>query len=133
MRVQQSLVQLLDNAVKFTKEGRISVSARRYIGPEGEIVEIRVRDTGVGIPTASIPRLFEKFSVASDASSSKYGGTGLGLALSRKLCRLMGGDVRVESQVGVGSCFTIILPAHPPAAAETTCMQDGPALVHAAA
>jgi signal transduction histidine kinase len=79
------------------------------------MLEIRVQDTGVGIATHNIPRLFENFTVASDASASKYGGTGLGLALSKKLCGLMGGDITVESQLGVGSCFTMILPTFPPA------------------
>ena len=69
-----------------------------------------VRDTGIGIAPGRAAVLFEKFSVADDSSSSKYGGTGLGLALSQKLCRLMGGDIVVESEVGIGSCFTIRLP-----------------------
>jgi signal transduction histidine kinase len=70
--------------------------------------------------------LFEKFSVASDASSSKYGGTGLGLALSMKLSRLMGGDIRVESEVGVGSCFTMVLPVTSPSEEEAEPgQQDG--------
>jgi signal transduction histidine kinase len=115
MRVRQVLVQLVDNAVKFTAAGRIDVSARRFAGPDSEMLEVRVRDTGVGIAAQNIPLLFEKFTVASDASASKYGGTGLGLALSKKLCGLMGGDIRVESQTGVGSCFTMILPTFPPA------------------
>jgi signal transduction histidine kinase len=71
---------------------------------------VAVRDTGIGIARDVLPSLFEKFSVADDSSSSKYGGTGLGLALSQKLCRLMGGDVTVESELGIGSCFTIRLP-----------------------
>jgi signal transduction histidine kinase len=114
MRVQQALVHLLDNAIKFTSAGRITVSARRCAASAGDTVEIGIRDTGIGIPQDNIPMLFEKFSVASDASASKYGGTGLGLALSMKLSRLMGGDIRVESEAGVGSCFTMVLPAVTP-------------------
>jgi signal transduction histidine kinase len=127
MRVRQALVQLVDNAIKFTAAGRIDVSARRFGGPEREMLEIRVRDTGVGIATHNIPRLFEKFTVASDASASKYGGTGLGLALSKKLCGLMGGDITVESQLGVGSCFTMILPTFPPADPELASEDEGTA------
>jgi signal transduction histidine kinase len=62
----------------------------------------------------AIPGLFEKFTVAEDASSSKYGGTGLGLALSLRLCRLMGGDISAESRLGVGSTFTVTMPVTPP-------------------
>ncbi len=75
---------------------------------------ISTRDTGLGIPRENLPDLFERFSVGSDASASKYGGTGLGLALNLELCRLMGGDIAVESAVGEGSCFTITVPATPP-------------------
>jgi signal transduction histidine kinase len=126
MRVQQALVHLLDNAIKFTSAGRITVSARRCAASAGDTVEIGIRDTGIGIPQENIPMLFEKFSVASDASSSKYGGTGLGLALSMKLSRLMGGDIRVESEVGVGSCFTMVLPVTSPSEEEAEPgQQDG--------
>jgi signal transduction histidine kinase len=101
------------------------------------MLEVRVRDTGVGIATHNIPRLFEKFTVASDASASKYGGTGLGLALSKKLCGLMGGDIKVESQLGVGSCFTMILPTFPPVdpelAAEDAEAAPGSSEAHSAA
>ena len=79
---------------------------------------IAVRDTGPGITQDRIPDLFEKFGVAADVSASKYGGAGLGLALSLQLCRLMGGDITVESARGVGSCFTITLPTMPSEAAQ---------------
>jgi signal transduction histidine kinase len=117
MKAQQAIGQVLDNAAKFTKDGRIVVRAARVATPDGEEIVVAVRDTGIGIPEEMIPSLFEKFSVADDTSTSKYGGTGLGLTLSLKLCRLMGGDVSAESQVGIGSCFTVRLPVSPPAAA----------------
>jgi len=80
----------------------------------GNQLLVSVRDTGVGIAPEQISGLFEQFAVADDSSSSKYGGTGLGLALSQKLCHLMGGDVTAESTLNIGSCFTIMLPAVPP-------------------
>jgi signal transduction histidine kinase len=116
-KTRQAIAQLLSNAAKFTKDGRIDVTVSGRAGRDGEGIAVAVRDTGIGIPGDILPSLFEKFSVAEDASTSKYGGTGLGLAISLKLARLMGGDLVVESQVGVGSCFTITLPSAPPAAA----------------
>jgi signal transduction histidine kinase len=116
-KTRQAIAQLLSNAVKFTENGAVTVKAERTAGPVGEQIVVSVRDTGIGIPQDILPGLFEKFSVADDSSSSKYGGTGLGLAISLKLSRLMGGDLTVESQVGVGSCFTITLPTTPPPAA----------------
>jgi signal transduction histidine kinase len=112
-RVTQALKQILDNAGKFTENGIVTVIARRKPGPSGDEIQIAVRDTGIGIAAEIVPELFEKFSVADDSTSSKYGGTGLGLALSQKLCRLMGGDISVESQLGLGSCFTLRLPVIP--------------------
>jgi signal transduction histidine kinase len=114
-KVQQAVTQILDNAAKFTENGRIIVSVDRRPAESGEQIVVAVRDTGIGIAEDVIPALFEKFTVAEDSTSSKYGGTGLGLALSQKLCRLMGGDIHVESEVGVGSCFEIRLPTVPAA------------------
>jgi signal transduction histidine kinase len=114
-KVEKALNQLLDNAAKFTEHGRITVSVSREATPRGDDAIIKVRDTGVGIAPEKMSTLFEKFSVAEDSSSSKYGGTGLGLALTQRLCWLMGGELSIESQLGVGSCFTIRLPAEPPA------------------
>lgn len=116
-KLRQAIFQIIDNAVKFTRDGQIIVSAGRGSGPLGDSVSLHVRDTGIGIAREQIECLFEQFSVADDASNSKYGGTGLGLALSRKLCRLMGGDIHARSTLGQGSVFTIHLPASPPLAA----------------
>jgi signal transduction histidine kinase len=102
--------QLLDNAAKFTQNGKIEFVAERLLeGADDELV-IQVIDTGIGISPDQISHLFEKFTVADDSSTSKYGGTGLGLALSQKLCKLMGGEIFVESEVGKGSRFTIRIP-----------------------
>jgi signal transduction histidine kinase len=102
--------QLLDNAAKFTQNGKIELTARRLIGETGDQLIVDVIDTGIGIAPDQIKNLFEKFTVADDSSTSKYGGTGLGLALSQKLCKLMGGEVFVESELGKGSRFTIRMP-----------------------
>ncbi len=110
-KLSQVLSHLLDNAAKFTSKGLISVSVRMVpAGTLGEILEIAVKDTGIGIAEGEMPTLFEHFTVLGDASSSKYGGTGLGLALSRKLCRIMGGDLLAASKPGVGSTFRVQVP-----------------------
>lgn len=102
--------QLLDNAVKFTQDGSVELVAKRVPGDIVDELEVHVIDTGIGIAPEQIADLFEKFTVVDDSSTSKYGGTGLGLALSQKLCRLMNGDILVESKVGQGSRFTIRIP-----------------------
>lgn len=109
-KFRQMLGQILDNAIKFTQNGKISLRAERERGETGDILLVHVSDTGIGIAADKIAGLFEKFSVIDDTSTSKYGGTGLGLALSQKLCKLMGGEIRVQSQAGTGSRFTIRLP-----------------------
>src|SRR5690242_17123040 len=102
--------QLLDNAAKFTENGRIELAARRATDAAGEQIVIDVIDNGIGIAPDQITHLFEKFAVADDSSTSKYGGTGLGLALSQKLCKLMGGEIVVASEIGKGSRFSIRIP-----------------------
>jgi signal transduction histidine kinase len=102
--------QLLDNATKFTQNGKIEFIANRVPGEDSDELVVDVIDTGIGISSDKITHLFEKFTVADDSSTSKYGGTGLGLALSQKLCKLMGGGISVESTLGKGSRFTIRVP-----------------------
>ena len=102
--------QLLDNAVKFTHNGKVELVAERQLGRSSDDLVIHIVDTGIGIASDQIANLFEKFTVADDSSTSKYGGTGLGLALSQKLCKLMGGEIFVESKLGRGSRFTILMP-----------------------
>jgi signal transduction histidine kinase len=104
------LGQVIDNAAKFTHDGKVELVAERQPSDGADELVVHVIDTGIGIAPEQIADLFEKFTVVDDSSSSKYGGTGLGLALSQKLCRLMGGDITVESKVGQGSCFTIRMP-----------------------
>jgi signal transduction histidine kinase len=112
-KLRQALLQVLDNAVKFTHGGTIRLIVTRTSRHGSQMASFRVEDTGIGIAREQIATLFEQFTVGDDSSASKYGGTGLGLALSRKLCRLMGGDIVVESQEGVGSAFTVIVPVMP--------------------
>ena len=88
----------------------MEIAARRLTGAAGDQLIVDVVDTGIGIAPDQMPNLFEKFTVADDSSTSKYGGTGLGLALSQRLCKLMGGEVTVESELGKGSRFTIRMP-----------------------
>jgi signal transduction histidine kinase len=102
--------QLIDNAVKFTQNGSVELVAERLRGDIADELLVHIIDTGIGIASDQIPDLFEKFTVVDDSSTSKYGGTGLGLSLSQKLCRLMGGDIFVESEVGRGSRFTVRIP-----------------------
>jgi signal transduction histidine kinase len=116
-KLRQVLLNLLGNAAKFTRNGRITVTVRRETDAEGEWVAIAVHDTGIGIDPEVIGKLFHNFTQADASTATKYGGTGLGLALSRKLCRLMGGEIAVESEPGRGSCFTMRVPAQLGAAA----------------
>jgi len=111
-KLEQILLNLLSNAVKFTDPGgRITLSCRRA---ERQI-SIRVSDTGVGIPDDQTEAIFEPFVQVGRSLTNLREGTGLGLAISRDLARAMGGDVMVESDVGVGSTFTLLLPADSPA------------------
>ena len=102
MRVRQVLYNLIGNAVKFTEQGR--VAAR--ITASGDEVVIEVADTGPGIPPDRVSTLFERFSQGDASNARRYGGSGLGLSISRGLARLMGGDIAVHSVVGHGSTFT---------------------------
>ena len=105
-RLQQILLNLCSNAVKFTREGRVDVCVRR----EGDRLRLAVQDTGVGIDETTLSRLFQRFGRADDTRSRRHGGAGLGLEISRQLARLMGGDIEVLSQPGVGSTFVVDLP-----------------------
>jgi signal transduction histidine kinase len=106
VKVRQALFNLLSNAAKFTEGGTVTLR----VGREGDDVRFAIADTGIGMTEEQMGRLFEAFSQANRETSRKYGGTGLGLALSREFCRMMGGDIMVESEAGVGSVFTIVLP-----------------------
>lgn len=106
MRLRQIVVNIIGNAVKFTERGGVDVDVRL----DGKRVAIEVRDSGIGIPAAAQGRLFRAFSQADEATARRFGGTGLGLQLSRKLAQLLGGDVTlVRSEVGRGSSFVVTI------------------------
>jgi signal transduction histidine kinase len=112
-KVRQMLLNLLSNASKFTDGGTITLEAMRRPGANSgsDIFLFKVSDSGIGMTPEQMKKLFEAFSQAEASTTRKYGGTGLGLAITRHFCRLMGGDVTVESKPGIGSTFTIELPA----------------------
>ena len=109
-KVRQTLFNLLSNAAKFTENGTITLSAERERSGEGDWISFSVADTGIGIAPDKISQVFEAFSQAETSTTREFGGTGLGLPISRRFCRLMGGDVTAESTLGAGTTFTIRLP-----------------------
>jgi signal transduction histidine kinase len=111
-RLRQAILNLLSNAGKFTKQGRITLQVTRDRGEAEDWIGIAVSDTGIGITKENLQKLFQDFNQAEASTASKYGGTGLGLALSQNLCRMMGGDISVHSEYGKGSRFTIRIPAY---------------------
>ncbi|MFZ6029358.1 MAG: response regulator [Chloroflexota bacterium] len=112
-RVRQCLFNLLSNAAKFTEKGRITLRVQKRPS-EGnrlpETVVFQVADTGIGMDTAQIEKLFQPFVQADSSTTRKFGGTGLGLTITRHFCRMMGGEIQVESTPGSGTAFTITLP-----------------------
>jgi CheY-like chemotaxis protein len=111
-KVRQTLFNLLSNASKFTEKGVITLSANRIpTEHNGDRIRLSVSDTGIGMTEEQLGRLFQAFTQADASTTRKYGGTGLGLVISRKFCQMMGGDITVESRAGVGTTFTVDLPA----------------------
>ena len=110
MRLRQALLNLMSNANKFTDRGIISIDARQGQENGREWITLAVADTGIGMTAEQMGKLFQEFSQASSATASKYGGTGLGLVISKRFCQMMGGDITVESEPGRGSTFTIRVP-----------------------
>jgi signal transduction histidine kinase len=110
MRLRQILLNLLSNACKFTKQGEVKLRARKLADGRGWI-ELAVADSGIGMTAEQLGKLFQEFTQADASTAQRFGGTGLGLVISRKLARMMGGDVTVTSEPGKGSVFTVRLPA----------------------
>ncbi|MEZ4672114.1 MAG: ATP-binding protein [Anaerolineae bacterium] len=106
MRVRQIILNLMSNAVKFTESGNVTLSAQLA----GEFIEISVTDTGIGIPEKALAAIFDRFEQAEKDTDRKFGGTGLGLDISKQLSLMHGGDLTVSSEVGRGSTFTFTLP-----------------------
>ena len=112
-RLRQILINLLNNALKFTHEGEVVLNVDGQSLPKNGdfLLHFAVRDTGIGIPEAGLSRLFEAFSQVDASTTRKYGGTGLGLAISKRLSELMGGEMWVESEEGVGTTFHFTIAA----------------------
>ncbi|MCT7949688.1 PAS domain S-box protein [Ancylothrix sp. C2] len=119
-KVRQVLLNLLSNAAKFTENGTITLWAKIENGrgddlgssSVGRYVVFTVSDTGIGIPKEQLETIFEPFTQADVSTTRKYGGTGLGLAIGKRFCEMMGGNITLTSQCGVGSTFTVVLPAN---------------------
>ncbi|MBB3997634.1 response regulator [Aureimonas pseudogalii] len=109
-KLRQILLNLLSNAAKFTQDGEIELAVSR----RGDTLVFAIRDTGIGMTPEQLERLFERFSQADASTTRKFGGTGLGLSLTRAFSAMLGGDVTVESRAGEGSTFTLTLPASAP-------------------
>ena len=110
-KMRQMLFNLLSNACKFTQSGTIRLQVRRYDVQGQDWIEFSVRDSGIGLTPEQAEKIFDAFTQADPSTTRRYGGTGLGLTITRKFCHMMGGDIHVESALGKGAVFTISLPA----------------------
>jgi signal transduction histidine kinase len=122
-KLEHALLNLVENAIKFTPKGGVRVSARLVPGAEEDgamPLEIKVADSGIGIAPDKLEQIFQPFNQADNSTTRRYGGTGLGLTLSRSLSRMLGGDVTVESQLDAGSTFTLCVRVYGKAPARET-------------
>ena len=115
-KLRQSLLNLLSNAAKFAHEGTITLRVERKSHAGGEWLTFSVSDTGIGIPADKLDHVFDEFGQADSSTTRDYGGTGLGLPISRRFCQLLGGDLTVRSSIGEGSTFTMRIPVLLPGA-----------------
>jgi signal transduction histidine kinase/DNA-binding response OmpR family regulator len=113
-KLRQNLFNLLSNAAKFTERGQITLVARRLTRDNQDWLEFKVSDTGIGMSQDQLDKLFQAFAQAEASTARDYGGTGLGLAITKQFCKMLGGNITVESTPGVGSTFTVMLPAAGP-------------------
>lgn len=112
VKLKQILVNLISNSSKFTKDGKITLKVKQKLISDNEFLDISVCDTGVGIPRDKLKTIFEEFNQADETTTREFGGTGLGLSICKKFTSLLGGKIRVESVVGKGTTFHILIPFH---------------------
>ncbi|HEY2587462.1 MAG TPA: ATP-binding protein, partial [Tepidisphaeraceae bacterium] len=112
-RLRQIVMNLTANAIKFTERGFVELSIRCTPAGDKSLMQIAIRDTGIGMTGEQVGRLFQPFMQADDSMTRRFGGTGLGLVISQRLARLLGGDIAVSSAAGLGSTFTITLDGGP--------------------
>jgi CheY-like chemotaxis protein len=123
-KVRQGLFNLLSNAAKFTENGKISMNVVRDSQNGTDWISFHVSDSGIGMTPAQMGKIFEAFTQAESSTTRKYGGTGLGLTITKKFCEMMGGGITVASQPGQGTTFTIRIPAHVGASGIVPGIQD---------
>jgi signal transduction histidine kinase len=111
LKVRQCMINLVSNAIKFTESGKIDCTVESIINDGKSFVGFRVADTGIGIPADKHEAIFEVFTQADGSMTRKYGGTGLGLAVTRQLAKLLGGSIKLVSEEGKGATFTLLIPA----------------------
>ena len=112
-KLRQVLFNLLSNACKFTHNGHVSLVINKTTRNNQDYIEFKVIDDGIGVTAENIDTIFKPFRQENESTSKEYGGTGLGLTLSRRFCELMGGELQVKSQKGEGSTFTVLIPIAP--------------------
>jgi len=110
-KFRQILMNLLSNAAKFTKKGKITVTASQFMEEGTDLVSISVSDTGIGMTAEQLDKVFDEFTQADDSTTREFGGTGLGLSICKKFAELMNGRIDVKSTPGEGTCFTFVVPA----------------------
>jgi signal transduction histidine kinase len=110
-KIRQIILNLVSNAAKFTEDGRVEIYAQRLCLDNVDWIRISISDTGIGISATQLAQLFQEFTQADASMTRRYGGTGLGLALSRRLCQMLGGRIEVVSELDCGSTFTVWVPA----------------------
>ena len=118
-RIRQVLFNLLSNACKFTENGAITIDARRAPSLSGDEIVIDVVDDGIGMSAEEVDKVFDAFTQADSSTTRNYGGTGLGLTITKTFCELLGGGIQCASKPGLGSTFTVTLPANSEAGAVT--------------
>ncbi len=110
-KIRQILFNLLSNAAKFTEQGQITVKTRRVESTDAESIELEVADTGIGMTEEQLNKVFDAFSQADASTTRRFGGTGLGLTITKSFCEMLGGELSVESEAGIGSRFIVRIPA----------------------